>query len=120
MRPRCETVCDMKTTNMSSLGSIQKVVPAAPDQFISPTDLAIGRKRLGDQRLFCWIGHIETGVLHAQWIEDALFLELIERFSGSDLDHPAEDVSRMAVVPGRAGLIGEGELCERVGKAGIV
>src|SRR3954462_10355757 len=42
MRPRCETVCDMNTTNMSSLGSIQNVVPAAPDQFISPTDPSIG------------------------------------------------------------------------------
>src|SRR6201999_3084101 len=42
MRPRCETVWDMKTTNMSSLGWIKTVVPAAPDQFISPTDPSIG------------------------------------------------------------------------------
>src|SRR4051812_26048083 len=42
IRARCETVCAMKITNISSFGSIQNVVPPAPDQFISPIDPSIG------------------------------------------------------------------------------
>ena len=65
-------------------------------------------------------GHVETRVLHAERIQQPLLLELIERFSGDHLDHPTEDIDRMAVVPGRARLVGERQFGEAFGEIGIV
>ena len=79
-------------------------------------DGAVVRERLGDQRLFGGIGDMEARVFHAKRIKQPLLLELIERFARDDLDHPAEHVDGLAVVPGRAGLIGQWHFREPLGE----
>jgi len=56
------------------------------------------------------IGHVEGRVLHAQGVQQPLLLELIERFSGDHLDQTADDIGRVAVIPGSARLVGDRQL----------
>ena len=44
-------------------------------------DLAVVLERLGDARMLCLVGDVEARVGHAERIEDALLLELIERLA---------------------------------------
>jgi hypothetical protein len=68
----------------------------------------------------CRIGDVEAGVGHADRIENGLLEGLIQRFSRHDLDQPPENVGRMAVVPGGAGLERERQPGEAVDEFGIV
>ena len=76
-------------------------------------------ERLRDAALLRGVRDVKTCVAHFQRIENALLLELVERFAGNDLDEAAEHVNRVAVVPGRAGLIGERQLGEAVHEVGV-
>src|SRR4051812_38094724 len=75
---------------------------------------------LRNQRHLGWIGHVESRVFHSKWVEQALLLKLVERFSCHDLDYPTEDIGRLAIVPRRAGLIGQWQLRYPLGELGVV
>ena len=52
--------------------------------------------------------------------EQPLLFELVQRFSGNDLDDAAENVGRVAVIPQRARLLGERQFREPLGELRIV
>ncbi len=77
-------------------------------------------KRLGHQRFLGGIGYFEARVFHRERTQQPVFLELKQRHSRSDFDHPAQDVGRVAVVPCGAGLIGQRQCGYARGERGVV
>ena len=77
-------------------------------------------ERLGNSVLFRRIVHVETRILHVERIKQTLFLESVERFSGDDLDQAAENVGRVAVVPGGPGLEHQRQLGKAIGEFRVV
>ena len=64
-------------------------------------------------------GDVERGLAHAEGIEQALLLELVQRLSRHDLDDAAEHVGRMAVVPFRARLLRQRQFRDPLDEFGI-
>ena len=58
---------------------------------------------VGDAALFARVD-IERGFVHAQWRENALIEQGVERLAGCHFDDRAEHVGRARVVPLRARL----------------
>ena len=83
-------------------------------------DVAVLVEWLGEACALGRIGQEEFGRRHPQGIEQLSLFELIERLAGSDLDNAAEHVDRMPVIPQRAWLFGQRQLCDPLGKFGIV
>src|SRR5258708_38069035 len=82
--------------------------------------MAVFGQRLGVAHPVRRIGQEEFRGGHMKRIEQVCLFELKERLAGHDLDHTAEDVDRMPVIPERARLLGERQLCHPLYEFGIV
>ena len=60
------------------------------------------------------------GLGHRERIEQSLLLELKQPLPGYDLNDPAEDVGRVAIVPARTRLFGKRQFCETLGELSVI
>jgi hypothetical protein len=92
-----------------------RMEPARVEQPAARRD-AVAGEGLGQARLALGLGHGEAGVLHAQRLQQPRRQEYTQRLAGSHLDHAAEHVGAVAVVPGAARLVGQRQLGDALGE----
>src|SRR5262249_9431886 len=66
------------------------------------------------------VSDIIGGIGHAERIEQSLLFELIQPLARNHFDNTPEHISRMAVIPPYARLIGERQRRDPVGEFGVV
>ena len=73
-------------------------------------EIPIVGERFRDPPLPRRLRHAEAGLRHPERPQHVLFLILVERLARNHLDDPPDHVDRVAVIPGRAGLVAERQL----------
>ncbi len=73
----------------------------------------VGSQRFGQPVLF-FGRRPKARIHHAQGAADGLFQEHAQTLASDRLDHCAQHIGRVAVLPGRAGLKGQGQASQRI------